>query len=262
MPRDGSATLAASAPVRIGPVIYRDQQPPLEYGPPRRYLACLVCAVRIEDGAEPVCSNACWVAVREHVAIDSVPDGLSRNEQLVWLVAAGRRLTWVSAWYGLSPGTVKNVARGVVRPVNRPRHRREGRAKGWLDTTPPSKKATRGIPKAAPVRKHIQCVVCNGPVNVPEDAAGTLRPLCSDRCIEALREKLSIEALPGGATRDEAIVALVTERKARREVAAWYGLSVSRINMIYQAEATARQDARSAAGNADQFRARGWLDRQ
>ncbi|MCO1338098.1 hypothetical protein BJH93_04190 [Kocuria polaris] len=242
-------------------MIYRDQKPPLEYGPPRRYLACLVCAGRIEDGAEPVCSDACWVAVREHVAVDALPDGLNRNEQLVWLVEAGRRLAWVSAWYGLSPGTVKNIARGIDRPEPRPRHGRRGTGEGWLDKPAPgAKKPKRRATKAAPSRRRVQCVVCAEDVHVDESATRTVRAVCSEQCDQALRHRLGIDDLPNDATRDEVIVALVAAGRARRDVAAWYSLSLSRINMIVHADPATRPEARGDTGSSAQSRTRGWLN--
>ncbi|RZU61724.1 hypothetical protein [Zhihengliuella halotolerans] len=238
-------------------MIFRDQQPPLEYGPRRRYLACLVCTSPIEGGAEPVCSDACWVAVRKHVAVDALPDGLNRDEQLELLIGAGRRLAWVSAWYGLSPGTVKNIVRGVERPS--PRDREAG--EGWLDKPAPGRRPKRRVRKAASARKRVQCVVCAEDVDSDGGVTGTVRPVCSDRCAAVLRDRLGIDELPPDATRDEAIVALVAAGRTRRDVAAWFSLSLSRINMLVHADPAARTGARGDTGGAAQSRRRGWLDR-
>ncbi|WP_102158658.1 hypothetical protein [Zhihengliuella halotolerans] len=106
----------------------------LEYGPPRRYTVCLVCGGAINEGIEPVCSDACWNRISEHLRLDELPDGLSRNAQIQQLAAFGRRLSWVGAWFGLSYGTVKNIARGVPRPRTPRQSERLGR--GWLDRRP------------------------------------------------------------------------------------------------------------------------------
>lgn len=105
--------------------------PPIEYGDPRRYTVCIVCDEPIDDGVEPVCSDTCWVAVRDHLGVDALPDGLTRNEQIQHLAAAGRRLQWIGAWYGLAYGTIKNIVAGVDRPRTRSRMGRLG--VGWLD---------------------------------------------------------------------------------------------------------------------------------
>lgn len=115
-------------------MLYRGNRPPIGYGPPPRFSECVVCRRRFEAPRQLLCSEECRNIVAEHLQIDQVPPGLSRNEQIRKLAARGGRLPWIAAWYGLTYGRIKSIAQGTERPG--PGEHISRRTTSWLNRKP------------------------------------------------------------------------------------------------------------------------------